>query len=86
MKTLELDDLRRDPELFLQELEAGADFVVIDHDRRLAEVHSVKEGQTGNSAGPQSARPCGLAAGKVQIGDDFDDPLPDAILQDFGER
>ena len=31
-------------------------------------------------------RPYGLAKGEFVVPDDFDDPLPDDILEDFGEK
>jgi antitoxin (DNA-binding transcriptional repressor) of toxin-antitoxin stability system len=78
MKTIELDDLRADPVRFIRELESGEDFVVVDHSRTVAEVHAIV-------APTATRRPFGLAAGKIQIADDFDAPLPDEILRDFGE-
>lgn len=35
---------------------------------------------------PAQKRQLGLLAGKVEIPDDFDAPLPDGILRDFEER
>lgn len=78
MKTIELDEFRADPERFVQELESGEDFVVVDHERTVAEVHAVPPKST-------KRRSFGLAAGKIQIADDFDSPLPDEMLREFGE-
>ena len=79
MKTFELDEFRADPERLVHEIESGEDFVVVDHDRPVAEVHTVPPKST-------KRRSFGHAAGKIQIADDFDAPLPDDILRDFGER
>lgn len=78
MKTIELDEFRANPERFVHEIESGEDFTVVDHDRTVAEVHAVSQKST-------KRRPLGLAAGKIQIADDFDAPLPEEVLRDFGE-
>ncbi|HWQ36816.1 MAG TPA: hypothetical protein VNQ79_28550 [Blastocatellia bacterium] len=35
---------------------------------------------------PETLRPYGLAAGEFTVPDDFDDPLPDEILDSFAGR
>ena len=74
MKAIELDDLRADPMRIRRALESGEGLFVGNHDRPVAEAHPTVP-----------RRPFGLAAGKIQITDDFDSPLPAEILHGFGE-
>jgi antitoxin (DNA-binding transcriptional repressor) of toxin-antitoxin stability system len=54
----------------------GETVVVYRGDRPVAEIHPLGETET--------LRPVGLAAGEFEVPDDFDDPLPDKLLDAFG--
>jgi antitoxin (DNA-binding transcriptional repressor) of toxin-antitoxin stability system len=56
----------------------GETIVVYQGDRPIAEIRPMTETKT--------LRPVGLAAGKFVVPDDFDDPLPDEILDAFEGR
>jgi antitoxin (DNA-binding transcriptional repressor) of toxin-antitoxin stability system len=56
----------------------GETIVVYQGDRAIAEIRPLTETET--------LRPVGLAAGKFTVPDDFDDPLPDEMLDAFEGR
>jgi antitoxin (DNA-binding transcriptional repressor) of toxin-antitoxin stability system len=56
----------------------GETIVVYQGERAIAEIRPMTETET--------LRPVGLAAGKFVVPDDFDDPLPDEILDAFEGR
>lgn len=70
MNTITVEEIQLDPAAFVQLIEA---FVVLRDDRPVAEVEPV-------SASPRERRPYGLRAGQFVVSKDFDDPLPEDIL------
>jgi antitoxin (DNA-binding transcriptional repressor) of toxin-antitoxin stability system len=56
----------------------GETIVVYQGERPIAEIRPMTE--------TENLRPVGLAAGKFIVPDDFDDPLPDEILDAFEGR
>jgi antitoxin (DNA-binding transcriptional repressor) of toxin-antitoxin stability system len=76
MSTISAQDIQRDPQAFLQRVEAREAFVIVQGERPLAEVRplSVTTGQP---------RPFGLCAGPFTVPADFDLPLPDDLLKEF---
>jgi antitoxin (DNA-binding transcriptional repressor) of toxin-antitoxin stability system len=76
MSTISVQDIQRDLLAFLQRVEAGESFLVLSGQRPLAEVRPV-------SPSASEPRPFGLCAGRFAVPPDFDQPLPDNILQDF---
>src|SRR5262245_11750253 len=78
MSTISVQDIQRDPLAFLQRVEAGEAFVVVQGERPLAEVRPL----TVTAAQP---RPFGLCADHLTVPADFDQPLPDDILNEFEE-
>jgi len=79
MSTVSLEELQRNPDALLDRVEAGERLVVVRGGRPVAELRPLPATQTG-------PRPFGLAAGAFTVPDDFDAPLPDEILREFGER
>jgi prevent-host-death family protein len=65
----------------LDEVESGRTIVITRRHRPVAEVRPVRS--AGSRAG---ARPAGLCQGEFTVPDDFDEPLPDAVLKSFEER
>lgn len=76
MSTISVQDIRRDPDAFLQRIEAGESFVVVTEERRVAEVRPIPPPRT-------QPRPFGLCAGEFKVPEDFDDPLPESVLREF---
>jgi antitoxin (DNA-binding transcriptional repressor) of toxin-antitoxin stability system len=76
MSSISVQDIERDPQAFLQRIEAGEAFVVVQGERPLAEVRPV----AGTVVQP---RPFGLCAGRFTVPADFDHPLPEDVLKEF---
>ena len=76
MSTISIQEIQRDPADFVHRMAAGEAILVLDGQRAVAEVKPLPAPVSGQ-------RPWGLAAGKFQVPDDFDAPLPDTILNDF---
>src|SRR5205807_9157554 len=77
MSTISAREIQRDPEAFLRRIEAGESILVVKDEHPLAEVRPVqKRAESGR-------RPYGLCAGQFTVPDDFDQPLPDDVLDDF---
>jgi antitoxin (DNA-binding transcriptional repressor) of toxin-antitoxin stability system len=77
MSTISVQDIQRDPLGFLQRVEAGEGFVVVRGERRVAEVRPI-------APVVSEPRPFGLCAGQLTVPADFDRPLPEEILRNFG--
>ena len=76
MNSVKPQDLRRDLDALLERVEAGERFVVIRDGQPVAELRPIPAATT-------SPRPFGLCMGAFTVPDDFDAPLPEAILRDF---
>jgi antitoxin (DNA-binding transcriptional repressor) of toxin-antitoxin stability system len=76
MSTISVQDIERDPAGFLQRVEAGEAFVVVQGERPLAEVRPL-------SVTAAQPRPFGLCAGRFTVPADFDHPLPNDVLKEF---
>lgn len=76
MGTISLQDIQNDPLAFLRRVEAGEAFVVFQDERPLAEVRPLTKPAT-------QLRPFGLSAGRFSVPADFDQPLPDDMLNGF---
>ncbi|MEH2447271.1 MAG: type II toxin-antitoxin system Phd/YefM family antitoxin [Nostoc sp.] len=61
---------------YLNQLEAGESFLLVQADKPIAELKPIT---TTN----KQQRPFGLCAGEFILPDDFDAPLPDEILHAF---
>lgn len=79
METVTIDEIRRDPLRYLDRVEAGAALLILRDDRPIAEFKPI-----GPAARPP--RPFGLCQGQFRVPDDFDDPLPDEVLDAFDGR
>ena len=79
VSTISVLEIQEDPSAFLRRLEAGEELLVVRGERPLAEVRPVP-------AGNPEPRPYGLAAGEFVVPPDFDDPLPEDVLDAFEGR
>jgi prevent-host-death family protein len=79
MSTISLQELRQNPGLLLDRVEAEEEFVISNDGKPIAEVRSI-------SPLPKGLRPYGLCAGEFVVPDDFDDPLPEDVLRGFEGR
>ncbi|AFY35067.1 type II toxin-antitoxin system Phd/YefM family antitoxin [Calothrix sp. PCC 7507] len=76
MQIVTVDEIQRDPLKYLNQVEAGESFVIVQANKPIAELKPVK---TTN----KQQRPFGLCAGEFTVPDDFDAPLPEDILNAF---
>jgi len=70
-----VEEVKQDPGGVLHRVVEGETLVVTEDDRPIAEIRPIEH--------VRRPRPFGLAAGTFVVPDDFDDPLPEDILQDF---
>ena len=76
MSTISVLEVQRDPAEFLRRVEAGEVLVVVRDGRPVAEVKPWP-------APEPAPRPYGLCAGQFTVPADFDQPLPDDVLDLF---
>lgn len=74
-----VDEVKQNLLTYLQRVQAGETFVIVAANEPLAEMRPVV-------TTPQFLRPFGLCSGEFSVPDDFDAPLPEAILQEFEGR
>ncbi len=75
MSTITLQEAERDLRAVLQRVLSGEEIVIAEAGHALAVVSPAGEA-------PRPRMPGG-AQGRITISDDFDAPLPDALLRDF---
>jgi antitoxin (DNA-binding transcriptional repressor) of toxin-antitoxin stability system len=71
-----IEDMARDLLTFLQLVEKGETLVIMKTGKPVAELRPI-------FSSPITLRPFGLCAGEFTVPDDFDDPLPEEIIQEF---
>ena len=76
MITISLDEIQRDLLGYLQRVQAGETFVILQADKPVAEIKPV-------SLVAKQFRPFGLCAGEFRTPEDFDAPLPEEIIEQF---
>ena len=74
-----VDDVKQNLLLYLQRAQAGEAFVVVTAGEPLAEIRPV-------TLPTKLMRPAGLCAGEFRVPDDFNDPLPEHVVQEFEGR
>lgn len=77
MATVTLDEIQRDFLGCLHRVQAGETLVIVQVDKPIAAIKPIKTNQT------LELRPFGLCAGEFRVPDDFDDPLPEEIIEQF---
>ena len=76
---INLDEIQQDLPAYLQRAQAGATFVIVKAGQPLAEIRPVV-------STAKYLRPFGLCVGEFSVPDDFDEPLPEQVLQEFEGR
>jgi antitoxin (DNA-binding transcriptional repressor) of toxin-antitoxin stability system len=76
MSTISVQELQRDPLALLRRVEAGETVVVTRDEHAVAEMKPV-------SPSRREPRPFGLCAGEFAVPGDFDQPLPESVLEEF---
>src|SRR5262249_32294080 len=75
MTRVSIDELEKALPAFIQRVQAGEAFVITREGNPLAEIPPFP-----HTSGPP---PFGLSVGDFVVPDDFDEPLPQSILQEF---
>ncbi len=75
MVSITIDEMQHDALKYLRQVEAGETLVIFRANIAIAEIKPV--------IGHKSQRPFGLCAGEFTVPDDFDDPLPEELLESF---
>ncbi len=70
-----VEEIEEHPMTYLHRVLKGETVVVFRDDRAVAEIRPLGAGE--------DLRPIGLAAGEFIVPDDFDDPLPEDLLEQF---
>ena len=78
MTTVNIRDMERDLAGYLRRVQAGETLLVVDADQPLAEIKPIP-----TILPKRKPRPFGARKGDFVVPDNFDDPLPEEILQDF---
>lgn len=76
MTTISLSELEQDPLGYFRRVGEGEAFVVVENDRPLAEI-------VPTSTPPHQQRPAGLCEGEFVTPENFDDPLPGEVQEEF---
>ncbi|MCB2055649.1 MAG: type II toxin-antitoxin system prevent-host-death family antitoxin [Geminicoccaceae bacterium] len=76
--TVEIDRGRVDLADLLARLKRGEEIVLAEDGKPLARMSPLRDSP--------SRRRFGSARGQIEIGEDFDEPLPEALLRGFGVR
>jgi len=74
-----VEEMERDLLAYLQLVENGETLLIVKTGKPVAELRPV-------FSSPVRLRPFGLCAGEFTVPDDFDDPLPEEIIQEFEGR
>jgi prevent-host-death family protein len=77
MVAISISEIQKDFPGYLRRVQAGESLLITEHDQPVAELNPVAAASNGQ-------RPIGLCAGDFEVPDDFDAPLPDDLLRDFG--
>ncbi len=75
MVNITVDEIQSDPSKYLLQVAAGETFLIIQADKAIAELRPINN--------RKQLRPFGLCAGEFTVPDDFDDPLPEDLLNAF---
>ncbi len=76
MTWVTIDEIKHDLADYLQRVGCGETLVVTQAGKPFAEIKPITSGAT-------VLRPFGLCAGEFTVPDDFDEPLPESILNEF---
>ena len=76
MTTVGIKEIQQNLLSWLQRVEAGEEVVISNDDIPIVQMIPVPKD-------PPQLRPIGLCQGEFSVPDDFDAPLPEAILQSF---
>ncbi len=77
MSSITIAEILHDPADLVRRVEAGETLAIVKDGQVLAEI------KPSDPPPLRQPRPFGLSAGKFVVPDDFDDPLPPEIIDEF---
>jgi prevent-host-death family protein len=72
-------EAKRNLSALLKRVQAGETIIIASHNKPVAELRPIQQK-------PLEPRPMGLCKGEFEVPDDFNDPLPQKILDEFYDR
>ncbi|NEP77908.1 MAG: type II toxin-antitoxin system Phd/YefM family antitoxin [Okeania sp. SIO3B3] len=78
MITLNIDEIQQNLSEFIKLIQEGNSLIITQADKPIAEVKPIATNQQ-----QKQPRPIGLCAGEFVVPDDFNDPLPEKIINLF---
>ncbi|GFZ90163.1 type II toxin-antitoxin system Phd/YefM family antitoxin [Okeania sp. KiyG1] len=78
MITLNIDEIQQNLSEFIKLIQEGNSLIITQADKPIAEVKPIYTNQQ-----QKQPRPIGLCAGEFVVLDDFNDPLPEEIINLF---
>lgn len=80
MQQITIQEIQQNLSKYLNQVEAGESFILVQEDKPIAELKPITNNQKNHK---KPSRPFGLCKGEFTVPDDFDAPLPDDILDAF---
>jgi antitoxin (DNA-binding transcriptional repressor) of toxin-antitoxin stability system len=80
MQQIIVQEIQRNPSKYLNQVEAGESFIIVQEDKPIAELKPITNSKENNK---KPSRLIGLCKGEFTVPDDFDAPLPEDILDAF---
>ena len=80
MSSVTIEEIQRNPSYYFRRVQEGETLMVTEDNEAVAEIKPVKPRSNDTRL---DSRPFGLAAGEFVVPADFDDPLPDEIIDQF---
>lgn len=78
MITLNIDDIQQNLSEFIKLIQEGNSLIITQADQPIAEIKPIP-----TKTPPKERRPIGLCEGEFVVPDDFNDPLPEEIINLF---
>ncbi|NEP77911.1 MAG: type II toxin-antitoxin system Phd/YefM family antitoxin [Okeania sp. SIO3B3] len=78
MITLNIDEIQQNLSEFIKLIQEGNSLIITQADKPIAEVKPIPTNQQ-----QKQPRPIGLCAGEFVVPDDFNDPLPEEVINLF---
>lgn len=78
MITLNIDEIQKNLSGFIKLIEEGNNLIITQADRPIAEIKAIPTNRQ-----QKERRPIGLCEGEFVVPDDFNDPLPEEIINLF---
>ncbi len=75
MTVINLDEIKNDIDAVISRIKTGEDFIVEEHGSEIARISAIHR--------TLAPRVLGSARGQIVVSEDFDDPLPQELMEQF---